>query len=213
MDVFVLNNVKFKHIIDIDELKIPKGKITCIVGKSGSGKSTLLKLLNKIISPDSGKITYNGKDLKNLNSIEFRREVPMLTQFPIIYDGNVRDNLLMGLKFSKKDEKNDQELKNILGKVELNKALEDNPKKMSGGEKQRLSIARIMLMDTDTILLDEPSSSLDENTEYRVIKLMAKEVKEKNKTMIYVTHSKEIAEEFSDNLIRIENGKIYRNED
>lgn len=206
--MFVLENVKYKDIIDIDDLTINTGEITSITGKSGSGKSTLLKLLNKIISPDSGKIYYKDKDIETIDTIDYRRTVPMLAQFPIIYDGNIKDNLLMGLKFSKQDSKDDNKLINILKEVELDKKLDDNPRDMSGGEKQRLSIARIMLMDTEVILLDEPSSSLDSDTEYKIIKLISENIKSHNKTMIYITHSQNIAEEFSDTLIVLDNGKI-----
>lgn len=132
----------------------------------------------------------------------------MLAQFPVIYEGNIRDNLLMGLKFSEKNLKNDEDLKESLKKVELDKDLEDDPKDLSGGEKQRLSIARIMLMDTDVILLDEPSSSLDSKTEYKIIKLIYEEIKAKNKTMIYVTHSNEVANNFSDHLIQMDSGRV-----
>lgn len=85
--MFVLENVKYKDIIDIDNLTINAGEITSITGKSGSGKSTLLKLLNKIISPDSGTIYYKDKDIEKIDTIDYRRSVPMLAQFPIIYDG------------------------------------------------------------------------------------------------------------------------------
>lgn len=114
----------------------------------------------------------------------------------------------MGLKFSDQNSKDDEKLLDALKKVELDKKLDDNPRDMSGGEKQRLSIARIMLMDTEVILLDEPSSSLDSDTEYKIIKLISQNIKSQNKTMIYITHSQKIAEEFSDTLIVLNEGKI-----
>lgn len=206
--MFTLENVKFKNIIDIDKLEIKEGEITCILGKSGSGKSTLLKLLNKIISPDDGKIYFKNRDLEKINTIDHRRQVPMLGQFPIIFEGNVRDNLLKGLEFSDRDKKSDQDLKEALMKVDLDKELDDNPRDMSGGEKQRLCIARIILMDTDIILLDEPSSSLDDKTEYKIIKTIYEEIKENKKTMVYITHSKEIAYDFSDTILILDQGKI-----
>lgn len=206
--MFVLENVKYKNIIDVENLVINKNDITCITGKSGSGKSTLLKLLNKLISPDDGKIFYKNTDIEDIDSVEYRRQIPMLSQFPIIFDGNVRDNLLIGLKFSENKEKDDKELEDILKKVHLDKSLEDDPKNMSGGEKQRLSIARIMLMDTDVILLDEPSSALDSKTEYEIIKLLRQIIKDNNKSMIFVTHSLEIADNFSDRIINLDAGKV-----
>jgi putative ABC transport system ATP-binding protein len=206
--MFKIKNLKYKEILDIEDLKIDQGKVTCIVGKSGSGKSSLLKLLNKINSPDSGTIYYKNQDIEEIDSIKYRRTIPMLAQFPVIYDGNIRDNLLMGLKFSGKNHKDDDALREALRKVQLEKDLEDDPSDLSGGEKQRLCIARIMLMDTDVILLDEPSSSLDSKTEYKIIKLIYEHIKANNKTMIYVTHSNEVANNFADTLIRMDSGKV-----
>lgn len=206
--MFKLKNVRYKDIIKIDNMEIKKGQVTCISGPSGSGKSTLLKLLSKIISPDSGEILFKGKNLKDIDSISHRREVPTLSQFPIIFDGNIRDNLKIGLEFSRRDIKNDDKLIEVLKKVKLNKNLEDDPSKLSGGEKQRLCIGRILLMDADIIMLDEPSSSLDSQTEYDIIKLIYEQIKSSGKTMIYITHSDDIAERFSDIILRMENGEL-----
>ncbi|WP_051280641.1 ATP-binding cassette domain-containing protein [Anaerovorax odorimutans] len=96
--MFEINNLKFKNILDIKQLTIDK-QVTCVVGPSGSGKSTLLKLLNGLILPDEANIKYNGIDIINMNGIELRRRVVMLSQTPIIYDGIIEDNLQIGLEF------------------------------------------------------------------------------------------------------------------
>lgn len=206
--MFKLKNVRYKDIINIDNMEIKKSMVTCIMGPSGSGKSTLLKLLDKIISPDSGEILFMGENLKDIDSISHRREIPTLSQFPIIFDGNIRDNLKIGLKFSGGDLKTDDKLIEVLKKVRLDKNLEDDPSTLSGGEKQRLCIGRVLLMDADIIMLDEPSSSLDKQTEYDIIKLIYEEIKSCGKTMIYITHSEEIANKFSDIILTMDNGKI-----
>lgn len=100
--MFVLKNVKYKDILNIEELHIPPRKITVITGKSGTGKTTLLKMLNKLISPDSGEIFFKGTPLKEIDSVELRRKVVMLPQFPVVFPGNVKENLILGLKFSGK---------------------------------------------------------------------------------------------------------------
>lgn len=206
--MFKLENVKYKNIIDIDDLAIEKGKVTVIMGESGAGKSTLLKLLNKIISPDYGKIYYEGKDLEEINSVEFRRSIPTLSQFPVIFEGDIRDNLLVGLNFSEMPKRSDEELLHVLEKVKLDKDLTDDPEKLSGGEKQRLCIARILLMDTETIMLDEPSASLDPRTEHEIIHLIYDQIKASGKTMIYITHTKNIGDEFSDVKITLDKGRV-----
>jgi len=207
--MFNFKNVKYKDVLDIKDLHIEKNKITCIVGESGSGKTTLLKLFNKLISPDKGEIKYMDKNLRDFDSVKLRREVVMLPQSPAIYEGSVKDNLLIGLKFSEKEEVTQEDsLMKILKEVSLNKNLQDNAEKMSGGEQQRLALGRIILLDPNVYLLDEPSSALDEETEYLVIEKMVDHVRKNNKTLIMVTHTKRIAEEFADNIVEVKKGKI-----
>lgn len=206
--MFLLKNVKYKNILDILELNIDENKITSIVGESGSGKSTLLKLLNKMISCDSGDIFFKDKSLNILDSISHRRNVVMLSQNIAIFKGNIRDNLLIGLKFSEKDSKSDYELEEVLNFVNLKKSLDENCETLSGGEKQKLALARVVLMDSEVILLDEPSSALDEDNSFFIFEKICEYVKENKKTLIMVTHSKAIANKFSDVIIQIKNGKV-----
>ncbi len=208
--MFTLREVKYKHILDIEELNIEKSKVTCIIGESGSGKSTLLRLLNKLISCDSGEIMYNGKDLNHCNSVELRRNVVMLSQVPAIFPGTIRDNLLIGLKFAEKPAASDDKLLQILNMVHLNKKLDDESGLLSGGEKQRLALGRVILLDPEVFLLDEPSSSLDEETERFIIENLVAYAKETSKTLIMVTHSKKVAHTYSENTIELSQGKIVR---
>lgn len=206
--MFKLKEVKYKDILDIKSLKISRHKITCIVGESGSGKSTLLRLLNKLISCDSGEIIYNDKSLMTIDSVELRREVIMLPQTPAIFDGSIKENLLIGLKFSQRPFVSDGKLYEVLELVKLNKDIYEDADKLSGGEKQRLALGRIMILEPEVYLLDEPSSALDEETEEMIIKKLVDHTKANNKSLIMVTHSKKIAEEFADNIIEVKEGKI-----
>lgn len=207
--MFKLKDVKYKDILDIKNLKISKNKITCIVGESGSGKTTLLSLLNKMISSDIGEIIYNDKPLMSIDSIELRREVVMLPQIPAIFEGSIKDNLLIGLKFSQKPFVSDDKLSEILDAVKLDKDMNEAAEKLSVGEKQRLALGRIMLLEPEVYLLDEPSSSLDEETEEMIIKKLVEHTKANNKSLIMVTHSKKIAENFADNIVEVREGKIF----
>ncbi len=207
--MFNFKNVRYKNILDIENLHIEKNKVTCIVGESGSGKTTLLKLFNKLISPDGGEIRYQDKEIKEMDSVILRREVVMLPQSPAIYKGRVRENLIIGLKFSEKDNiPEDDTLIKILEEVNLTKSLDDDAEKMSGGEQQRLALGRIILLDPNVYLLDEPSSALDEETERLVIEKMVDHVKTTKKTLIMVTHTKRIAKEFGDSIVEVKKGKI-----
>lgn len=211
--MFLIENIKYKNIIHIDRLAIEKNKTTCIVGESGSGKTTLLKMLNKIISPDSGEIYLDGKNLKEIDSVKLRRKVVMLPQSPAIFNGNIRENLNMGLIFSERPAASDRELEEVLKAVKLDKNINDSPNKLSGGEKQRVALGRILLMNTDVLLLDEPSSALDDETERVIIEGLVEHSRKNKKTLIMVTHSKQVAEKYSDVIVEVRNGKIYRREE
>ena len=205
--MFEIKNIKFKDILGISFLKINK-PITCIVGPSGSGKTTLLKMLNCLNVPEEGVIQYNDKDISKIDTVKLRRSVVMLGQTPVIYSGSIEDNLQIGLEFSQKLPASKIKMEEALKRVELNKKLSDGCGNLSGGEKQRLCLARVMLMDADTYLLDEPSAALDKETEEFIIENFSKFVLENSKELIMVTHSEQIAEKFPDSIIRIKNGKV-----
>jgi putative ABC transport system ATP-binding protein len=205
--MFEITGLRFKNILDIPSLRIDR-PVTCIVGTSGSGKTTLLRMLNRLNSPDGGTILYNGTDISGLDAVELRRRVVMLGQTPVLYEGNIRDNLQIGLEFSQKPPAAEKDLKGCLEKVGLNKKLDDSCGTLSGGEKQRLCLARVMLMDAETYLLDEPSSALDHETERFIVQSLSEYINGSNKQLVMVTHSEQIASAYSASLIRLENGRI-----
>lgn len=206
--MFRLNQIKVHSILNIPYLEFVANLVTFIVGESGSGKTTLLRLLNKLRSPDEGEIFYKEHNLRDLSSVKLRREVVMLPQYPIIFSGSIKENLLIGLRFSEKPPVTDDVLTEILSKVQLNKNLNDDSDKLSGGEKQRLALARIILMDPETYLLDEPSSALDEETEKNIIEQLVDHVKRKKKTLIMVTHSKRVAQRYADVIVELQDGSL-----
>lgn len=208
--MFYLKDVRYKDILDISELTIPKKTITSFIGESGSGKTTLLRLLNKFISCDKGEIFYKGISLKDIDTIKHRREVVMLPQNPIAFPGTIKDNLLLGLRFSEKPEVKDDTLKKIMQIVCLEKELSEDASKLSGGQIQRMCLGRVLLMEPEVLLLDEPTSSLDERTEDLVMTNIIKYSKERGITVVMVTHSKNIATKFSNYIVELKKGKIVK---
>ncbi len=209
--MFELKNVKYKDILEIEKLTIHEGEITCIVGRSGGGKSTFLRLLNNMVSADSGEILFKGESIEEYNPIKLRREVLMLPQNPVIFSGTIRDNFTITLNYNNEYAMADEKYDKILEKFGLKEqALDDEAEKLSGGEKQRLALARILILDPDILLLDEPSSALDEETERLIIEMVVKCIKEKSGTLIMVTHSPEIAEKYGDRIITINEGELDR---
>lgn len=207
--MFVLEEVQYKNILNIENLVFESGKISCIIGESGSGKTTLLRLLNNLISCDKGKIHYNEQSIYEIDPIHLRRQVGMLPQNPTVFEGTVKDNLLIGLKFAEKQAEDDETLKRIMDQVCLKKNLSDLGRELSGGEKQRLALGRLLLLDPEVYLLDEPSSALDEGTEQSVIDKLVDHVKQKKKTLIMITHSRNIAMTYGDKIIEIREGQAF----
>lgn len=201
--MFQLMNVKVDGILHIDELSIPANQITCIVGPSGSGKSTLLRLLNSLSSPDHGEILFKNKSISSKDPLQLRRSVVMVSQAPVIFDGTIEDNLQIGRTFSEKEPASEEDMNYLLELFMVNKRLDEEAEYLSGGEKQRLSWARAMLLDPEVFLLDEPTSALDEETARTVLLRFRDYVREKSKTVIMITHSKELAELVAENTIDV----------
>ncbi|MBT9172827.1 MAG: Fe(3+) ions import ATP-binding protein FbpC [Syntrophomonadaceae bacterium] len=206
--MFDLDKVRYKNILSVNSLCIPAGKVTCIIGESGGGKTTLLRLLNKLISPDTGEIRFHGVPLPQINAVMLRRKAAMLSQEPVIFPGTVRENLLAGLRFSEKPPASDQALQDTLQLVCLEKQLTDQAEQLSGGEKQRLALGRLLLLDPEAFLLDEPSSALDEETEKLLLGTLYHHIRATGKTLVMVTHSKALALQYGNLVVVINNGRM-----
>ena len=206
--MFKLENVIFKDILNIGKIELEKNLVTAILGSSGGGKTTFLKLLNNMITADQGEIFYKGKNIESYDPVALRREVVMLPQDPEIFKGTIRDNFKITEEIADNGISKNLNYKELLEKVSLSQNLGDNAENLSGGEKQRLALARVMLLEPEVLLLDEPSSSLDKKTEEKIIQMVVDYVRENKRTLIMVTHSPEIAEKFADRIINIEAGRI-----
>ncbi len=166
--------------------------MTALVGLSGSGKSTLLNLIPRIYDPTSGEISIDGQSVNEISLFSLRKEISIVDQNITLFDDTVFNNI----KYAKPDATDDQVFKaaeasmcsEFINKLEnqFNTNIGENGVKLSGGEKQRLSIARAFLKDSKIILLDEATSSLDSDTEEKIQKAL--EVLTKNKTTIVIAH-------------------------
>ncbi|WP_078592761.1 ABC transporter ATP-binding protein [Evansella clarkii] len=206
--MFLLKNVTYGNILEIQELYIPPGKVTCITGESGSGKSTLVKLLNNIISADRGTITYQGTPVEQTDPVELRRKVVMVPQTPPVFGGTVKDNLVAGLEFSGHPPAEDSLLTEVLKTVCLEKKLDESADQLSGGEKQRLALGVALLLEPEVYILDEPTSGLDETTERKVIENIYRNISGRGKMLLMITHSKAVAEEYGEIVVEMADGKV-----
>jgi len=207
--LFYLEGVRYQSILDIPALQINPG-ITVLLGASGSGKTTLLKLLNKSISPTSGSILYTGSDLKKTPSVSHRRQVLMLSQQAAMFPGTIEDNLAIAFQFQERAAPDAEMMQRMLAQVQLKKELSEPVLNLSGGEKQRLALARVFLLDPAVFLLDEPSSALDDDTADAVIGLVVEQARATGRSIVMVTHSKAVASKFADETILLKDGQVVR---
>ena len=204
--LFELTDVTYAGILDLPEAGIPEGKVTCIYGESGAGKTTVLRLLNNLITPDTGSITFKGKNLMDYDPVELRRTVVMLGQNPAMFPGTLGENLQIGRLFAEKEPVSDDQLRAMLEWVQLKKPLQGDVDTLSGGEKQRVALGRVLLMDPEVLLLDEPSSALDEDTEHLVIERLVEWAREKQRTLIMVTHARWVVDTYGDERLELADG-------
>ena len=202
--------LKEKKLIENISLKINNNEKVALVGESGSGKSTIIKLIIGLIKNESGKILIDGNDLSKLNLNDFYEYVTYISQESPIFDGTLRENLVLDKNIS------DKEIKEVLKLVSLEKFLNRLEKgldtelgekgiRMSGGERQRVALARLFFDNSKIIILDEATSAMDNITEKEVMKNILKRLK--NKTIIIIAHRLETIKEV-DKIFLLKNGKI-----
>ncbi|MBE7129372.1 MULTISPECIES: ABC transporter ATP-binding protein [Bacillus] len=203
-DNLILKNITFN---------IKRGEALTIIGPSGSGKTTLINLLEKFYFPTNGEITIDNININQLNTYELRKNIGIVSQGSSLISGTILENLLYGLDEKHIDESNIREALRYANleefvekqKDKLDTNIGESGDKLSGGEKQRLNIARLFLKNPDIILLDEPTSNLD--VESRNLVLESIKTLTKEKTVIKVTHNLEEVKP-DDNILFLEDGEI-----
>jgi polar amino acid transport system ATP-binding protein len=192
--------------------EIKQGDVVCVIGPSGSGKSTFLRCLNRLETPDSGEILFNGEDLcspkANLNL--HRQKMGMVfQQFNLFPHMTVLENLTCAPLMLGKMNKTEAEAMamELLGRVGLADRANEYPNKLSGGQKQRVAIVRALCMDPEVMLFDEPTSALDPEMVGEVLDVM-KDLARKGMTMIVVTHEMGFAREVSNRVLFMDEGII-----
>lgn len=205
-------SIEDKDILKGISINIKKGQFVGIIGPNGSGKSTFLKNIYKILKPDEGSIYINGKDIVKISNREFANEVAVVAQESgTSFDFTVKDVILMG-RYSKKrlferSNKKDLELvKKALKCVGMDGFEERSFTRLSGGEKQRILIARAIVQETEVLILDEPTNHLDIGSQIKTLKLL----KESKKTILTALHDLNIASKYCDIIFVIDNGEILR---
>ena len=189
------------------DLNINDGDFVVILGPSGSGKSTLLNIVSGLEKPDSGSVSYDDKLITKMNDKEltdFRKNNIgfIFQQYYLLQNLNVDKNVRMGA-----DLISNKDYKDIIKAVGLDNKLDKYPYELSGGEQQRVSIARALAKKSKVLFLDEPTGALDEKTGRSILDYITKLQKEEKFTIVMITHNENIAE-MANTIIKINSGKI-----
>ncbi|MDT7723981.1 MAG: polar amino acid transport system ATP-binding protein [Actinomycetota bacterium] len=192
------------------DLKVEKGRTTCVIGPSGSGKSTLLRCVNRLQEPDSGDLLLDGESVINADADRLRQRVGMVFQhFNLFGHRSVLDNITLPLRSVKGISKEEaaEIARARLAEVGLADKAPYRPSALSGGQQQRVAIARALAMDPEVMLFDEATSALDPELVKGVLNLMAG-LAERGLTLIVVTHEMGFARGVADDVAFMDHGKV-----
>jgi putative ABC transport system ATP-binding protein len=181
---------------------LPPGP-SCVAGPSGSGKSTLLRLLNRLADPDRGVVRYRGRDVRDHDPLELRREVCLVPQLPALLPGTVADNVLYGVRLTGRD----CDAGRMLDLAGLDETFaERDAAQLSVGEQQRVMLARALALEPAVLLLDEPTSALDEDATAAVEATLRRLQEKVSASFVLVTHDLDQAARLADWVVRLERG-------
>ena len=205
--VYKMGEVEIRAVDGID-FAIKKGEFVVIVGPSGAGKTTVLNILGGMDTATTGRITVDGEDITGYNERQLtgyrRNDIGFVFQFyNLVPNLTAKENVELALQICKEP----RDAQTVLEDVGLGDRLDNFPAQLSGGEQQRVSIARALAKNPKLLLCDEPTGALDYNTGKAILKLLQDMCREKGMTVIVITHNSALAP-MADRLIKIKNGKV-----
>ncbi|WP_430610109.1 methionine ABC transporter ATP-binding protein [Enterococcus sp. DIV0876] len=204
---------QIKKAVDHVDFSVQAGEIFGIVGLSGAGKSTLVRTLNLLQAPSSGQILIDGQDITKIRGQALRtlrQKIGMIFQhFNLINNRTIKDNLAFALKAGNyPKEKREARIQELLAMVDLTDKCHEYPNNLSGGEKQRIGIARAIANEPEILLCDEATSALDVETTEEILQLLTRIKEQTGITIVFITHELDVARKFFDRVAVMENGHI-----
>ena len=203
-----------KTVLDVDCLDFQEGKIYAIVGPNGSGKTTLLNILNLLDNPDEGQVSFYDQEISNKSNedtLKIRRRMTLVNQNPFLFHSTVYDNIAYGLKirsFSSTEQR--IRIKNALNMVGLPGFEKRKVNQLSGGEAQRVVIARALVIEPEVLFLDEPTANIDQRHIDVVERIIKKINKETKTTVIFTTHDLSQAYRLANEVLSLLEGKVIK---
>jgi tungstate transport system ATP-binding protein len=195
--------------LEIQNLFIPRGETLAVVGPNGAGKSTLLLALARLLKLSRGEISFDGKSLNEWDELEYRRKISFVFQDPLLMDMTVEQNVALGLKFrGTSKEETRTRVQKWLKHLNIESLSKRRAGQLSGGEAQRVSLARAFVLDPELLLLDEPFSSLDPPTRAKMLDDLAGLLSQDYRTALFVTHNLNEAAKISHRVAVLVGGRI-----
>ena len=193
---------------------IPDGQFVILIGPSGCGKTTTMKLINRLLEPDSGIISINGKDIRLQDKVELRRHIGyVIQQIGLFPNMTVAQNISVVPKLLKYDKTRCAKIvQEMLKLVHMEDYAEKYPSELSGGQQQRVAIARALALHPDILCFDEPTSALDPELTGEVLRVL-RELAEHKTTMIIVTHEMKFARDAADRILFMDGGVVVEQGD
>jgi ABC-type methionine transport system ATPase subunit len=198
-----------KRLVDDITVRMEKGEVLAVVGPSGSGKSSFLRLLNRLDEPTSGTVYLEGRDYRQIPPRELRRRVGLVTQTPYLFPGTIADNLRFGPRQQGKDLP-EETITFLLDQVGLADRAKSDVANLSGGEAQRVSLARAIANSPTVLLMDEPTSALDEEVKEEVEALILQIVQQNALTRVIVSHDLAQAARVASRVMIITAGRLEK---
>ena len=198
-----------RNVLQIDSLEIQRGETLTVVGPNGAGKSTLLLALAHLLKPSQGDIIYDGKSLKQWDELEYRRRISFVFQSPLLMDMTVEQNVALGLTFrGTPKEETRERARQWMKQLGIESLSKRRAGQLSGGEAQRVSLARAFVLKPELLLLDEPFGALDPPTHAKLLEDLSVLLKEDHCTAVFVTHNLNEAAKVSHRIAVIVGGML-----
>jgi tungstate transport system ATP-binding protein len=198
-----------RNVLEVDSLEIAHGETLTIVGPNGAGKSTLLLVLAHLLKPARGNIQFAGKSLKQWNELEYRRKISFVFQAPLLMDMTVEQNVALGLRFRGVSKETIREqVSRWIKQLGIEPLSKRQAGQLSGGEAQRVSLARAFVLEPELLLLDEPFAALDPPTRAKLLEDLSALLSEDHRTAVFVTHNLDEAAKLSDHMAVIVDGRL-----
>ena len=199
-------------VLDIKSLSVARGEVLAIVGPNGAGKSTFFLVLARLLKADHAQILFNGRALDSFHDLAYRRQIALVLQEPLLMDRSVYENAALGLKFrGKPRDQIEERVQHWLDRLGVAHLSNRPARKLSGGEAQRVSLARAFVLQPELLLLDEPFTALDAPTRIRLLEDLKSVLTETKMTTIFITHDLQEAYQLATRMAVMLNGRIEQN--